>query len=447
MITNLPVELFWNCCKFLTLVDISKYDVACLNKLHRNCFLQYLKYGSFDDNLSEKLNDKTSHFEDWILKRNISLSIIETNMFSSFDNILRIARQSKFLHHLILNSFEWNISHQFHISALLSTICQKTALISINCDKLNYLLIQMIGYFCFDIPINIRFDVINQYTVDDVLKNISLCLPLLQSLQIYGCCYSSHIIYDYGISEILRKCKFLKELYIQSCGCASIDSDETLVLLSKSKYLEKIKISDSLFITDYGFHTLFSMSKNLQYVDISYNSNIGDASISLVSNLKNLRCFVCTETKCTGESIINIVNNCPLLEVLNFKHCSYDNETILTIAKKAHNLNSLTFGTYLENIDVEYSTMVQLAQNCLKLKILTIFNVIFSLNDDFVNVLSIYNNRITHLIVPDSIISQIDVFLHYFPDLIELCLNENYISNTDFFILLKCQPDLLFSCV
>jgi hypothetical protein len=305
----------------------------------------------------------------------------------------------------------------------------------------------MLGHCCKGILINIRFTVVNQRTVDDTLETIATYLPLLQSLQVYGCCYSNHIMYDYGISNVIKRCKFLKELYIQSCGCASIDNDETLVLLSKSKYLEKIKISDSLFLTDYGFHALFSMSKNLQHVDISYNHNISDASLYLVSTLKNLRTFQCIETKCTGASIMSIVNNCPLLEVLNFKHCFYNDETIFEIAKKGKNLTSLTFGIYSENISIEKSTMIQLAQNCSNLQVLTIFNIISAINDDFINVLSLYNTKLTHLIVPDSIISNLVVFSHYFPNLVELCLNENYITNKDFFEFMNTKPDIIFSCV
>lgn len=445
MITNLPVELFWNCCNFLTLRDLSKFDVACLNKKQREIFLSYLTYGNFVNNLGNIIDFRTN-FEEWIIDRKISLTTIETTDMSSFGSIHQMAKLSKYITHLSLGDIDWNKAYQFHISCLLNEVRHKIGMISVNCEKLDYSFIQMIGYFCSDIPINIRFDVTNQVQVDKSLTVISICFPFLQRLQIYGCCYSTHIMYDSGICKMLKGCKNIRELYIQSCGCASIDNDSTLIELSKAKNLEKIKISDSLFLTDYGFNELFTKQQNLTYVDISYNLNISDASISHVSNLKQLRYFICIETKCTAESLIKIVYNCPLLEVLNFKHCEYNDATILAIAKKGVNLVSLTFGIYSSNIFIEPSTMITLAQNCVNLEVLTVFNAGLAINDDFINVLSLYNSKITHLILPDSVISQLNVFINYFPNLVELCLNENYVSSEDYIRFLNSYPNTFLSC-
>jgi len=138
MITNLPVELFWNCCKYLTLQDLSKYDIACVNKNNRKIFLNYLTYGNFVNDLNNPNNDDRENFEKWIIKRKISLAVIETTEMSSFEHIHKIAKQSKYITHLSLGDIDWNKVYQFHLSCLLSDVCNKTGMISVNCEKLDY---------------------------------------------------------------------------------------------------------------------------------------------------------------------------------------------------------------------------------------------------------------------------------------------------------------------
>jgi len=179
---------------------------------------------------------------------------------------------------------------------------------------------------------------------------------------------------DEGVKHIATSCS---NLVLLDISCCQHISDEALIALGEMRpntaaaSLVHLNLAQCQGISDKGIKSFAARNGSLEFLDLSYVRNVGDAAImALGTHCKQMKAIYLL--KCdpvSNESMCVLAENCPSLEKLDISRTSVTDIGLSTIAINCPKLSMLDI-SHLTNITDNSMLLVAchlLALECLRL--------------------------------------------------------------------------------
>jgi hypothetical protein len=348
--------------------DIRRLDSALCCRVHRTTYLRIVQSREFavrpqfrcktygwdafgndrflitcDDRDKGELRDITQRFTVWLMKRDISTSILDVHSMWSQNPLDRVSYLQK--HGDSVNE----------ISCFGDVNNSTTSLTNLlqHCPNV----LAVVGYR-------------TQLVDDSVLETLADGIPRLHVVQLKGCPVT----------------------------------DEGFVTVSKIWSLTSLSVSDCEGVTDTGFRSIAEASPNLNRVHIESDESLWDdltdaTLVALGEHCHRLRSVSIDALNITGTGLMHLAKGCPLLEELRLKGCPDSGDGVVAVARSCPFLRVVT----IADTDVPAEAVLAMAERCPLLEKVKLTGD--QVGGDEVAVLVARCEKLTHLDVSETAIT------------------------------------------
>jgi hypothetical protein len=339
--------------QFLTIDDISRFDVALCNRRRRPFFLKCIqsksciwigsKQQDFNQDLVTRPKLGGMNATSWMKARSIKIRHLMASCTTP-DMAIDIGSFGRCLHWLSIGCVNY-LSRKREGHELISDAS----------------FLKITETCCLLQSLTLRFCMVTDITMSRIAEGC----PDLKELDLICC----NEITDLGIIYLTERCHNLRHFAFTECENISdvciIRISETCPMLQSLSF----KFGE---VTDDGLSGIAKGCPNLQSLIIKGCVNISDVGIEMVAkgcpNLLKLRLKYCDCI--TDLGIIKIAENCPYLQCLHLIECNMTDISVLRIADECHNIQELILEQWDFNFDkITGTAIIKVAIGCHKLQV------------------------------------------------------------------------------